>query len=283
MPFDRAFSQISAEDFVQRFLSRRSTSPASSSAPISISATSAGARRSSSAQAGVANGFAVETLDLIEDGTAPISSSRIREALRTGDLDHANELLGYHWFIDGEVVVGDHRGRDLGYPTANLATPPIFDLAQGVYAVRGKLGDRLLDGVASYGKPMFDNTRPPFETFFFDFDEDIYGQDLSVALIAHIRGQEVFSGLDELIAAMNRDSAEGPRSAGAAQSRSASSTGSSASSLARLRSLPRCAQEAATAPSAVRAQPLSQRRDVSRRASNPTPMAHLAKRPANPS
>ena len=52
---------------------------------------------------------------------------------------------------------------------------------------------------------MFDNTRPPFETFFFDFNEDIYGKDLSVALIAHIRGQEVFSGLDELIAAMNRD------------------------------------------------------------------------------
>ena len=152
------------------------------------------------------NGFAVETLDLVDDGTAPISSSRIREALRTGDLDLANDLLGYHWFIEGPVVVGDRRGRDLGYPTANLATPPVFDLAQGVYAVRGKLGDRLLDGVASYGKPMFDNTRPPFETFFFDFNEDIYGKDLSVALIAHIRGQEVFSGLDELIAAMNRDS-----------------------------------------------------------------------------
>jgi riboflavin kinase/FMN adenylyltransferase len=72
--------------------------------------------------------------------------------------------------------------------------------------VRGRLGDRVLDGVASYGKPMFDNSRPPFETHFFDFSEDIYGKDLSVALIARIRGQEVFSGLDELITAMNRDS-----------------------------------------------------------------------------
>jgi riboflavin kinase/FMN adenylyltransferase len=145
-------------------------------------------------------------LDLVDEGTGPISSSRTREALRTGDLDHANALLGYHWFIGGDVVVGDRRGRELGYPTANLATPENFDLAQGVYAVRGKLGDRVLDGVASFGKPMFDNTRPPFETFFFDFGEDIYGRHLDVALIAHIRGQEIFSGLDELIVAMNRDS-----------------------------------------------------------------------------
>ena len=68
------------------------------------------------------------------------------------------------------------------------------------------LGGRLLDGVASYGKPMFNNQRPPFETHFFDFDEDIYGRHLGIALIAHIRGQKMFSGLDELIAAIDRDS-----------------------------------------------------------------------------
>jgi riboflavin kinase/FMN adenylyltransferase len=72
--------------------------------------------------------------------------------------------------------------------------------------VRARLGSRLLDGVAAYGKPMFDNQRPPFETHLFDFDEDIYGQTIQVALVGHIRGQEVFSGLDELIAAMDRDS-----------------------------------------------------------------------------
>lgn len=71
--------------------------------------------------------------------------------------------------------------------------------------MRARLGGRLLDGVAAYGKPMFDNQLPPFETHLFDFDEDIYGQTLGVALLGHIRGQEVFSGLDELIAAMDRD------------------------------------------------------------------------------
>jgi riboflavin kinase/FMN adenylyltransferase len=104
------------------------------------------------------------------------------------------------------VVKGDQRGRELGYPTANTMTQTGFQLAQGVYAVRAKVRGRLLDGVAAYGKPMFDNQRPPFETHLFDFDADIYGETICVALIGHIRGQEVFKGLDDLIAAMDRDS-----------------------------------------------------------------------------
>src|SRR5690606_13924925 len=107
--------------------------------------------------------------------------------------------------------VGDQRGRTLGFPTANTPTPTGFALAQGIYAVRARLGDRLLDGVAAYGKPMFNNERPPFETMLFDFDEDIYGETLSVALVAHIRGQQVFDGLDQLIAQMRDDCTEARR------------------------------------------------------------------------
>ena len=205
MHFDRAFSQIEAEDFVSRFLIEA----------LDVSRVIVGEdfhfgrnRRGTPdflRQSGVEQGFVVETLDLLEHETGPISSSRVREALRQGNLDAANGLLGYHWFLEGEVVVGDRRGRELGFPTANMATPGVFDLAQGVYAVRARLGDRLFDGVASYGKPMFNNERPPFETWLFDFDEDIYGHHLSVALVGHVRGQIVFSGLDELIAAVNRD------------------------------------------------------------------------------
>ena len=94
----------------------------------------------------------------------------------------------------------------LGFPTANIASSIGFELAQGIYAVRGLVKGRRLDGVASYGKPMFDNQRPPFEPHFFDFDDDIYGEEIAVALISHIRGQKVFSGLDELIAAIAADS-----------------------------------------------------------------------------
>ncbi|MDP1730708.1 MAG: riboflavin kinase, partial [Devosia sp.] len=156
-------------------------------------------------ESGIRHGFAVETLDLLDENGGPISSSRVRESLRRADLDGANRLLGYHWFVEGEIVLGDRRGRELGFPTANMPTPPVFDLAQGVYAVRARLGERLFDGVASYGKPMFNNERPPFETWLFDFDEDIYGRHLSVALLGHVRGQLVFSGLDELVAAVNKD------------------------------------------------------------------------------
>ena len=157
-------------------------------------------------QEGERQGFAVEMLDLMDEGQEVISSSRIRAALTEGAVTAANRLLGYHWFFDGCVVKGDQRGRELGYPTANTMTHGSFQLAQGIYAVRARLGDRDLDGVAAFGKPMFDNQRPPFETHLFDFDEDIYGQTLTVALVAHIRGQEVFDGLDQLIAAMDRDS-----------------------------------------------------------------------------
>ena len=206
LDFDRAFSQIEAEDFVSSFLVNA----------LDVTGVIVGAdfhfgrqRRGTPAfltASGEAQGFSVETLDLVGEGSELISSSRIRAALSEGDVTAANRLLGYHWFVDGCVVKGDQRGRELGYPTANTMTHDGFQLAQGVYAVRARLGDRVFDGVAAYGKPMFNNQRPPFETHLFDFDEDIYGQTITVALIAHIRGQEVFNGLDELIAAMDRDS-----------------------------------------------------------------------------
>jgi riboflavin kinase/FMN adenylyltransferase len=204
--FDRAFSQIEAEDFVSRFLvDALGVTGVIVGTDFHFGRQRRGTPTFLKAE-GDRLGFAVETLGLMDEGDEPISSSRIRAALSEGAVTAANRLLGYHWFFEGEVEKGDQRGRELGYPTANMAVPTGFQLAQGVFAVRARLGDRLLDGVAAFGKPMFDNQRPPFETHLFDFSGDIYGQTISVALIAHIRGQEVFSGLDELIAAMDRDS-----------------------------------------------------------------------------
>ncbi|ODT83470.1 MAG: riboflavin biosynthesis protein RibF [Pelagibacterium sp. SCN 64-44] len=206
LPFDHAFSQTEAEDFVETILVvQLGVRGVITGADFHFGRQRRGTPLFLKAE-GERLGFAVETLDLMDEGDEPISSSRIRAALSEGAVAAANRLLGYHWFFEGCVVKGDQRGRELGYPTANTMTPTGFQLAQGVYAVRARLGDRLLDGVAAYGKPMFDNQRPPFETHLFDFDEDIYGRTLTVTLIGHIRGQEVFSGLDELIAAMDRDS-----------------------------------------------------------------------------
>jgi riboflavin kinase / FMN adenylyltransferase len=206
MPFSRDLSMVEAEDFVSRFLVKA----------LRVSGVVVGAdfhfghnRRGTPdflRASGDLHGFSVDILDLLPEQGEVVSSSRIRAALTEGDVRTANGLLGYHWFFGGEVVKGDQRGRTLGFPTANMATNATFALAQGVYAVRARLGERLLDGVASYGKPMFDNELPPFETYLFDFDADIYGRHLEVALIDHIRGQEKFGGLDELIAAIARDS-----------------------------------------------------------------------------
>ncbi len=157
---------------------------------------------------GQARGFAVEVVDMLDEGAEPVSSSRVRAALEAGDVAGANALLGYHHFFKGTVVRGDQRGRELGYPTANFAVPETCGLAQGVYAVKARLDGVVFDGVAAYGKPMFDNTKPPFETFIFDFDRDIYGQELEVALLGFIRGQMTFNGLDGLIAQMDHDSTQ---------------------------------------------------------------------------
>jgi riboflavin kinase/FMN adenylyltransferase len=214
MPFSRDLSMVEAEDFVARFLVKA----------LRVSGVVVGAdfhfghnRRGTPdflRAAGAIHGFSVDILDLLPEGEEAVSSSRIRKALGEGDVALANVLLGYHWFFGGEVVKGDQRGRLLGFPTANIATASSFGLAQGVYAVRARLGEKLLDGVASFGKPMFNNELPPFETFLFDFDADIYGRHLEIALIGHIRGQEVYKGLDELIAAIARDSRKARESLG---------------------------------------------------------------------
>jgi riboflavin kinase/FMN adenylyltransferase len=211
MPFSLEFSRIEAETFVQRFLVDA----------LAVKGVSVGAdfhfgyKREGTPdflrQSGIRHGFDVDILDMLDEGNDHISSTRIREALGAGDVPAANALLGYHWFLTGTVIKGDQRGRQLGFPTANVAGPTGFGLAQGVYAVRVRLGERRFDGVAAYGKPMFNNERPPFETWIFDFDEMIYGEEISVALVAHIRGQKVFSGLDELITAMTADGQEARR------------------------------------------------------------------------
>lgn len=208
MPFSRALSAVQAEDFVSDHL---------------VDALGAGGvvvgadfhfgkdRRGTPdflAAEGERRGFAVRIMDMLADREMPVSSSRIREALAGGDVETANGLLGYHHFFSGKVIAGDKRGRELGFPTANFALPATMQLAQGVYAVKARVGGRVYGGVAAYGKPMFDNSRPPFETFIFDFDADIYGQTLDVALIAFIRGQMTFDGLDGLIAQMKKDTVE---------------------------------------------------------------------------
>ena len=119
----------------------------------------------------------------------------------------AAELLGFPWFVTGTVLHGDKRGRELGYPTANLRLDPACRLRHGIYAVRVGLRERRFDGVASFGRrPTFDDGAPLLEVFLFDFAGDLYGASLDVACIGWIREELRFAGVADLIRQMDDDS-----------------------------------------------------------------------------
>ena len=137
----------------------------------------------------------------------PVSSTLVRNLLEQGDVARAAEFLGRPWFVRGVVAHGDKRGRDLGYPTANLHLARDCRLKYGIYAVRMKIDGVWRDGVASFGsRPTFDDGAPRLETFVFDFSGDLYGKQVDVALVEWLRGEVKFDGLPALIAQMDADS-----------------------------------------------------------------------------
>src|SRR3984957_9037141 len=139
----------------------------------------------------------------------PVSSSAIRMALAEGQITDATAMLGGPWFASGEVIHGEKRGRDLGYPTANIRLDRTCGLKHGIYAVRVGRGNERFDGVASFGRrPTFDNGAPLLEVFLFDFKGDLYGATLDVAFIAFIRDELKFDSVEALVRRMDEDSAE---------------------------------------------------------------------------
>ncbi len=160
------------------------------------------------AAAGERLGYGVVVVDPVIDANGErISSSAIRESLASGDIAEANRLLGYRWFVIGTVVHGDHRGRELGFPTANIALPEDCRLRHGIYAVTlTRQGGRPLAGVASYGRrPQFDNGAPLLEVFVFDFGGDLYGEEVVVTFVDWIRPEATFPTVADLVEAMGRD------------------------------------------------------------------------------
>lgn len=157
-------------------------------------------------------GFGVTIAELLEGNGGAVSSTAIRNALSEGRPRDAAAMLGHWHRIEGRVVTGDQRGRELGYPTANMSIEGLHPPKFGVYAV---LVDVLegphsgsYTGAASMGvRPMFGGVTPNLETFLFDFKGDLYGVPLSVALIDYLRPEEKFDSLDALITQMDADCA----------------------------------------------------------------------------
>jgi riboflavin kinase/FMN adenylyltransferase len=155
------------------------------------------------------HGFAVDIVPPFELDGRPVSSGPIRDALIAGRVTDAAVLLGFPWFVSGKVIHGDKRGRELGFPTANLELDASCGLRHGVYAVRVSVDGRRYDGVANFGRrPMFDSGAVLLEVFLFDFSGDLYGRDIDVVFIDWIREEKLFSSVDELVRNMDNDAAQ---------------------------------------------------------------------------
>ena len=156
---------------------------------------------------GQANRLSVDAVAPVDEDGEPVSSSRIREALEAGDCRTAARLLTRPFAIEGKVEHGDKRGRELGYPTANIALDRYLRPRFGVYAVRGLLpGGLVLNGCANLGtRPMFDPPKELLEPTFFDFDGDLYGQVIEVELLDFIRDEAAYDGVEALKAQIARD------------------------------------------------------------------------------
>ena len=207
LTFNAELAKLSAEEFVKRVLvDRFAISGAAIGFNFHFGANRAGSPEFLQAQ-GTRHGFVVDIVPPLLDGGRPVSSGPIRAALAEGRLDDAAEFLGYPWFVSGTVIHGDKRGRELGFPTANLRLDSACALRHGIYAVRVAVAGQRYDGVANFGRrPMLDTGAVLLEIFLFDFAADLYDANIDVAFIAWLRDEAMFASAKDLVRQMKADS-----------------------------------------------------------------------------
>jgi len=211
--FDAELAATTAQDFVAELLGKR----IGAAGVVTGEDFTFGHKRGGNAQVlrelGAAHGVAAEAVAPVALDGEPVSSSRIRDALKAGDPGTATHLLTRPFAVEGVVQHGDKRGKALGFPTANLALGSYQRPAYGIYAVRVRLDDDSeYDGVASLGiRPSFEPPVELLEAHLFDFDDDLYGRTIEVALQAYIRPEERFDDMAALTARMGEDSATARR------------------------------------------------------------------------
>jgi len=211
--FDASLAATTAEDFIVRLLVER----LGISAVVTGEDFTFGSRRGGNVdvlrELGAANGLTATAMGPVVDEGGVISSSRIRDALKAGDCDTATRLLTRPFAVEGIVQHGDKNGRLLGFPTANIDMGHYLRPRYGIYAVKGRLADgRILNGAANLGiRPSFDPPKELLEPYFFDFAEDLYGQNIEVGFHAFIRPEAKFDDMDALMAQMHADCDEARR------------------------------------------------------------------------
>jgi riboflavin kinase/FMN adenylyltransferase len=211
--FDAELAATSAEDFIVTLLMER----LGISAVVTGEDFTFGHKRGGNIDVmrdlGAAHGLTSTAMGPVVDDGGVISSSRIRNALKDGDCATATALLTRPFTVAGIVQHGDKNGRLLGFPTANIDMGHYLRPRYGIYAVKGRLPDgRVLNGAANLGiRPTFDPPKELLEPHFFDFAEDLYGQNIEIEFHAFIRGEAKFDSLDALMAQMAQDCDEARR------------------------------------------------------------------------
>jgi len=206
LPFDATLAGTTAEDFIAGLLLDRYGAAGVVTGSDFVFGKGRGGDVVTLADHARTHGFFTEMVAPVEDD-AVISSSRIREALHAGDCATAARLLTRPFTVRGRVEHGDKNGRLLGFPTANIDMGNYLRPRYGIYAVTGRLPDgRELKGAANLGiRPSFDPPKELLEPHFFDFAEDLYGQDIDVAFHAFIRPEAKYDSMDALMAQIARD------------------------------------------------------------------------------
>ena len=209
LPFDTALSHLSAEAFVEEVLHQ-----GIGAVHMACGADFAFGRRRGGDVAllsvrAEALGIGLTIVPAVADTQGPISTSRIRRLLQDGYPERAAALLGRPHTIRGEVMHGDARGRTIGFPTANIPLGRHLEPARGVYAVTAPIGGTVVKGVANLGlRPTVGGTESRLEVHFFDFSDDLYGQELSVSLHHFIREERKFESFAALKAQIAMDAAQ---------------------------------------------------------------------------
>ncbi|NBC28101.1 MAG: bifunctional riboflavin kinase/FAD synthetase [Bacteroidetes bacterium] len=209
IPFDRDFSLLSSEEFVRDVIWKK----------IGVQEFvlgydhQFGKDREGSIETvrklGDELGFSAHVVSRQEVGNKTVSSTSIRNALqKDGDVEQASEFLGRYYILNGTVVHGDKRGKQIGYPTANIQIEMSKKVIpkEGVYAVWARVDDEYHPGMMNIGnRPTFDGTEIKMETHIFSFDEDIYGKEIQVQFVKRIREEKKFNGVDPLMKQLEKD------------------------------------------------------------------------------
>ncbi|WP_433834366.1 bifunctional riboflavin kinase/FAD synthetase [Flavobacterium anhuiense] len=210
-PFNESFSRLTAEEFVRTILVEKFQIQKIIIGHDHRFGRNRTANIDDLIAFGIEYGFEVEQISAEEIQDVSVSSTKIRKALHEGNMALANKYLGYSYFLNGTIVKGKQLGRTIGFPTANIDIEEEYKLIPkiGVYVVKATVNEETVFGMMNIGfNPTVNGEKQTIEVHLFNFDKDIYDQNIEVSLLHYIREEQKFGSIDALKAQLNQDKAD---------------------------------------------------------------------------